>query len=53
MEQRKQINVRLDDDGLVAIEDIRLMMRPIPTVSKVVRIAILNERDRLKRKVKA
>jgi hypothetical protein len=53
MSTRKQINVRLDEEVLTAIEDIRSVMRPIPTVSEVIRIAILNERDRLKKKAGA
>lgn len=46
-----QINIRVDDDVLAAVEDIRSMSRPIPSVSKVWRDAILNERDRMRRKV--
>lgn len=47
---RKQINVRLDDDVLVAIEDIRSVMRPIPSQSDVIRQAILQMRDRVAKK---
>lgn len=53
MTQRRQINVRLDDDVLAAIEDIRAMSRPIPSMSEVIRVAILKERDALKRKIEA
>jgi Arc/MetJ-type ribon-helix-helix transcriptional regulator len=48
---RKQINVRLDDVLLAAIEDIRGMMRPIPSRSAVIRQAVLHERDRVKRQL--
>lgn len=50
---RKQINVRLDAETLEAIDDLRSMMRPIPSMSEVIRMAILNERDRAKRKGEA
>ena len=50
---RKQINVRLDSETIAAIEDLRSLMRPIPSMSEIIRIAILSERDRVKRKVDA
>lgn len=53
MSKRKQINVRLEEDVLTAIEDIRLLSRPIPTVSDVIRAAVLDQRDRIKRKIEA
>jgi Arc/MetJ-type ribon-helix-helix transcriptional regulator len=51
MDQRKQINVRVDADVLAAIEDIRAMSRPIPSVSDVVRVAILERRERVRRQL--
>lgn len=50
---RKQINVRLDDDVLAAIDDIRAMSRPIPSSSEVIRAAILKYRDALRQKIDA
>ena len=50
---RPQINIRVGDDVLAAIDDIRSMMRPIPTVADVIRMSILNYRDALKRKIEA
>lgn len=49
--RRKQINVRLDEDVLTAIEDIRGVMRPIPSQSDVIRQAILQMRERVVKKV--
>jgi hypothetical protein len=51
MDQRKQINARVDADVLAAIEDIRAMSRPIPSLSEVVRVAILERRDRVRRQL--
>jgi hypothetical protein len=51
MDQRKQINVRVDADVLAAVEDIRAMSRPIPSVSEVVRVAILERRDRVRKQL--
>ena len=53
MDKRKQINARVSDDVLEALDDIRAMLRPIPSMSEMLRIAILNERDRLRRKTDA
>lgn len=48
-----QINVIIDPEIKEAIEDIRGMTRPIPTMSEVIRMAILEKRDVLKRKIEA
>jgi hypothetical protein len=48
--KRQQINLLVDDEVLQAIDDIRAMRRPVPTVSEAVRAAILAERDALRRK---
>ena len=49
--KRQQINLLVDDEVLQAIDDIRAMRRPVPTVSEAVRAAILAERDALRRKI--
>jgi Arc/MetJ-type ribon-helix-helix transcriptional regulator len=51
MGDRKQINVRLDADTLAAIDDIRAMSRPFPSVSEVVRVAILERRERVRKQL--
>jgi hypothetical protein len=53
MADRKQINFRTDDEVLRAIEDIRKMVSPIPSVSEVLRQAVLDYRDKIVRKVDA
>jgi hypothetical protein len=50
MADRKQINFRADDELEEAIEEIRRLTSPIPSVSNAIRQAVLNERDRLRRK---
>lgn len=50
MEKREQINIRLDAELRAAIEDMRAMVRPIPTITDIVREAIIERRDRIKRK---
>lgn len=49
--KRQQINLLIDDETKQALDDIRSMRRPVPTLSEAVRQAILNERDALKRKI--
>jgi metal-responsive CopG/Arc/MetJ family transcriptional regulator len=51
MRKSRQLNIRLDDDVLAALEDIRVMSRPIPSRSEVIRRAILAERDRVRKLV--
>jgi metal-responsive CopG/Arc/MetJ family transcriptional regulator len=51
MRKSRQLNIRLDDDVLDALEDIRVMSRPIPSRSEVIRRAILAERDRVRKLV--
>ncbi len=46
-----QINVVIDAEIKQAIEDIRSMRRPIPSISDAIRQAILTERDSLRRKL--
>jgi hypothetical protein len=53
MSDRKQINFRTDDEVLQAIEDIRKMVSPIPSISEVMRLAVLDYRDKIARKVEA
>jgi hypothetical protein len=48
-----QINVVIDAEIKQAIDDIRAMRRPVPTISQAIRQAILNERDSLKSKIAA
>lgn len=48
--KRQQINFLVDDEIMQALDDIRAMRRPVPTVSEAIRVAILNERDSLKKK---
>lgn len=47
---KSTINLLVDDETKQAIDEIRSMRRPVPTISEAVRQAILNERDTLKRK---
>jgi hypothetical protein len=49
---RKQINVRVDAEVIAAIDDIRAMSRPIPSLSEVVRVAILERRERVRKQVR-
>ena len=44
--ERTQINVRVDSEILGAIEEIRKLSSPIPTIADVVRRAILELRDK-------
>lgn len=48
-----QINVVIDAEIKQAIDDIRAMRRPVPTISQAIRQAILNERDSLKAEIAA
>jgi len=52
MSTRPQINVRIDDDFMQAIADIRRMSRgvQVPTASDVIRDAVYDLRARLARK---
>ena len=43
MDTRKQINVRVEDDILEAIDNIRRKVTPLPSVSDVVKMAILEK----------
>lgn len=47
--ERNQINFAVDDEIREALDDIRAMRRPVPSVSQAIRQAILNERTTLKR----
>lgn len=48
---RDQINFVVDADVRLAIDEIRAMSRPIPTISQVLRDAVLEKRDRLRKKI--
>lgn len=51
--KRQQINFLVDDEIMKALDDIRSMRRPVPSISEAIRLAILSDRDALKRKVDA
>lgn len=50
-QERIQINIRVDQDLLDAIDDIRRMKRPVPSKTDVIRAAVLEYRDRLRTKM--
>lgn len=52
-DKRKQINIRLDDDLVAAIEDLRALVRPIPTVTAIIREALIEKRDRVRRRAES
>jgi Arc/MetJ-type ribon-helix-helix transcriptional regulator len=52
-DKRRQLNIRLDDELFEIIDDLRAMVRPIPHVSDIVRQALRNERDRVRRRTDA
>ena len=45
-DERKQINIRVDDELLKTIEELRAMHRPIPTVSDLIREAVTEKYER-------
>lgn len=49
----RQLTFRPDEEVEQAIEDIRKMVSPIPSVSEVLRVAVLDYRDKVARKVEA
>lgn len=51
MDDRKQINIRVDQEFLDAVDDIRAMTRPVPNLSEAIRDAVIETRNRLKRKI--
>ena len=51
MKQREQINFIADQDVRDALDEIRALRRPVPSISQAIRDAILNERDALKRQI--
>lgn len=51
--KRQQINFVADDEIRGALDEIRILCRPSPTVSETIRQAILDYRDALRRKVAA
>lgn len=53
MSQRKQINVRMDQETIDKIEWLRANTRPIPTASDAIRTAVNNEYDRVRKKIAA
>ena len=48
---RDQVNFTVDPEVRAALDDIRAMRRPVPSLSEAIRQAILNERDMLKRRI--
>lgn len=48
-DDRKQINIRVDEKVLAAIERLRRRASPIPTVSELIRTIVLKEDDDAKR----
>ena len=50
MSDRQQINIRVDPELQAAIEDIRRLSSPIPTVTAAIKDAVLRHRDVLARK---
>ena len=53
MQKRDQINFTVDAEVREALDDIRAMRRPVPSLSEAIRQAILNERDSLRRRIAA
>lgn len=53
MKKRDQLNFAVDDEVRTALDEIRSMCRPVPTISQAIRQAIFNERDRLRKRVDA
>lgn len=51
--KRPQLNIRMDDEFYAAIDDIRSLTRPVPSISDAVRTAVFEWRDTLKRKTEA
>lgn len=49
--ERNQINFAVDAEIREALDDIRAMRRPVPSISQAIRQAILNERTTLKRQL--
>jgi hypothetical protein len=48
--KRNQINFACDDALREALDDIRSLTRPVPSLSEAIRDAIFEKRDRLRRK---
>lgn len=46
--KRNQINFACDDELRDAIDDIRALIRPVPSLSETIRQSIFERRDRLK-----
>lgn len=49
MGDRKQINFRANDDLLEVIDELRAMMRPIPSTADVIREALYEKLERMQR----
>lgn len=45
---RLQVNIAVDQAFLDAVEDIRAMTRPIPTITDVIKQAVRDRRDGMK-----
>jgi rRNA-processing protein FCF1 len=49
MKDRTQINFIADQDVRDALDEIRTLRRPVPSISQAIRDAILNELETLRR----
>ena len=52
MEKRPQLNIRTTDEFSAAIDEIRRMTAPIPSVTEAIFLAVLDYRDKLKKRQK-
>jgi len=53
MSERKQINVRMDQETIDKIEWLRANTKPIPTASDAIRTAVNNEYERARKRIAA
>lgn len=51
-EPRLQLNIRVEQEDLDAIEEVRKGLSPIPTVTEVVRRAVRELRDRERKRAR-
>lgn len=49
-DKRQQINIRVDADFLRAVDEIRRMTAPIPSVTEAIKNAVFAHRDHLRRR---
>lgn len=50
MSKQKQLNIRVDDEFMSAMDDIRSSRRPIPSIADVIRDLVIEKRDAMRRK---